>query len=192
MSNANFEDPASEEELIRWRMRVADRFLHYREGIQWRRRLRSERNYGNRQIPQPAERAPDIYLPIMGQHAIVPYEHFNSGGVKFRIDDILGENQLEGRQDRVAAFRNLTRLKNYFASLPDAERFRYRRCLGWGGNGLAAAFDVLNDFGQKIRSIVVKTLFSDNLDFMDEEIQARMFASDLFLLAKFPCPVIWG
>jgi hypothetical protein len=164
-----------EEWWARWRNRLADRFLHYREGMHWRREHREKVDFGGREI-KPEANPPNIYLPLLGlKHSPVPFHHFNSAGVKFRLDDILTEKQLEDNEARIEAFRNLAELKDYFASLPDAERFKYRRCLGWGGNGLAAAFDVMNDSGQKIRSIVVKTLFSDSPTLMEDETRCRMF-----------------
>ncbi len=33
--------------------------------------------------------------------------------------------------------------------------------MGWGGNGLAAAFEVLDGNARKVRAVVVKTLHSN-------------------------------
>ncbi|KAI0390520.1 kinase-like protein [Xylariaceae sp. FL0594] len=199
MTNQVWRTPGNRDELMRWRMRMADKFLHYREGFEWHRSQRTEIDYNNRAIPQPAtakqQRQNQVYMPTLGVQQTWQYVYRDDAGNpipprrgrkgsssaprRFRIDDIHSISQLLGgnnsddksgvNERRLDAFRNLRALKNYFASLPDADMFRYRRCLGWGGNGLAAAFDVLDVHGSRVRGIVVKSLFSGDLDAMDEE-----------------------
>lgn len=74
------------------------------------------------------------------------------------------------RPSNLKAFRQLKALKEHFGkNQPD---FRYRKCLGWGGNGLAAAFDVIDVYGFKLKSVVVKMLFSESRRILRRETQS--------------------
>jgi hypothetical protein len=69
--------------------------------------------------------------------------------------------------EMVSVWRNLQELKTNFKDHPS---LKYRRCLGWGGNGLAAAFDILDEAGRKTRSVTVKMLSWDEDSRVDREI----------------------
>lgn len=71
------------------------------------------------------------------------------------IDAIRSRNFVEEKHRR--AWDHLQFLKRYFAADPS---IKYRRCLGWGGNGLAAAFDCLDEDGNPTDPVVVKMIFS--------------------------------
>ena len=58
-------------------------------------------------------------------------------------------------------------MKHYFAEKHPS--FVYKKTLGWGGNGMAAEFDQLDANGKPARSVVVKMLFSDNVESMEVE-----------------------
>ncbi|KAI0396987.1 kinase-like domain-containing protein [Xylariaceae sp. FL0594] len=46
---------------------------------------------------------------------------------------------------------------------------KYRKCLGWGGNGLAAVFDDVDESGIPVKSYVAKVLFRDEKDLLEAE-----------------------
>ncbi|KAI0444161.1 kinase-like domain-containing protein [Xylaria telfairii] len=100
-------------------------------------------------------------MPGMQQNAY-PFVNTVKDRDEVDIDRISSDWMLDEKLQK--PYQCLTDMKKYFTQeYPD---LRYNRCLGWGGNGLAAAFDVLNKQGEKIKSVVVKMLFSS-----DQELQ---------------------
>jgi hypothetical protein len=101
---------------------------------------------------------PVVVMPGIAQTA---YPYYPPKAEKRDIDVYSDERFVH--PDNLKAFRKLKELKEYFwAKRPE---FRYTKCLGWGGNGLAAAFDIIDVYGLKQKSVVVKMLFrnSDSL-----------------------------
>ncbi|KAI1824112.1 kinase-like domain-containing protein [Xylaria intraflava] len=106
---------------------------------------------------------PEIFIPGQAQRA---YPFKITDDVKFDIggDTVVTKNL---RPSYLKARKAALNLKAYFSR--EYPGLRYRRCLGWGGNGLAAAFDHLTEDGHMIRSLVVKMLFSDDIYLVKEE-----------------------
>ncbi|KAI8949251.1 kinase-like domain-containing protein [Xylaria longipes] len=75
-------------------------------------------------------------------------------------------------------FESIKIMKNYFTR--EYPEMKYNRCLGWGGNGLAAAYDVINEEGEKEKSIVVKMLFSDDQELQKWEVQNSQCVPSIF------------
>ncbi|RWA08269.1 hypothetical protein EKO27_g6840 [Xylaria grammica] len=84
---------------------------------------------------------------------------------KFDIDAYDTERFIDPRFRK--PWRRCQALKEYFAD--QHPELRYNKCLGWGGNGMAAVFDDLKSDGTVSRSVVVKMVFSDNPDVMEDE-----------------------
>ncbi|KAI1430030.1 kinase-like domain-containing protein [Xylaria sp. FL1777] len=153
----------------RLRDRLYVNFGNYRRGLAW--------NNGRIRLPRPFEalsgQAPVVYMPPdMLQHYQHPYRQFRQD--KINLDSVKDINELRNEENRIKnAYNDLQELKAYMTSKNDGKLFRYHRCLGWGGNGLAAAFEVLDKNGQKVRGVVVKTLFSGEEESLDTENHAR-------------------
>lgn len=154
--------------------RLRDRFFvnfgNYRRGQSW--------NQGLGNIPRLFKplrgKAPVVYMP---SDMLASYQHpfrlFRQDKINF--DNISNVNELKGSRNTIKnAYQDLQHLKTYITSRNDGKLFKYQRCLGWGGNGLAAAFDVLGENGQKVRGVVVKTLFNDETDALEREVRACM------------------
>ncbi|KAI1809257.1 hypothetical protein GGS20DRAFT_328889, partial [Poronia punctata] len=99
---------------------------------------------------------PAIYVPGQQQQMTRPFYQGVRG--KLNIDEVTEASDLPARYKR--AYENVQDLKIYFANINP--RLRYRKCLGWGGNGLAAALDDIDENGKKTRSLVAKVLFRDD------------------------------
>ncbi|KAI0205327.1 kinase-like domain-containing protein [Astrocystis sublimbata] len=99
---------------------------------------------------------PSILMPgtVQGAWPFVPAKKDNNVDVDL-ISSVFG---LEEKLRK--PFEMIKRMKSHFAR--NYPEMKYNRCLGWGGNGLAAAYDVMNTQGMKVRSVVVKTIFNDN------------------------------
>lgn len=111
---------------------------------------------------------PSVVVPRIGQGA---YPWVKTGRDHLDLDLITDEKSVQPKY--LEAYLAVNRLKDYFGrKYPE---LRYTRCLGWGGNGLAAAFDVIDVTGQKERAVVVKMLFSDNTDIMKREVRTLQF-----------------
>ncbi|KAI8635452.1 kinase-like domain-containing protein [Xylariaceae sp. FL1651] len=111
---------------------------------------------------------------------LLPFQRH--GRARHDLDALSNANHLEKRfRD---AWNGLQRLKAHFA--PQRRRFKYRRCLGWGGNGLAAAFDELDEQGEKARSVVVKSMFRVNEEARFHEIDNSRWFLFLFSASCVP------
>lgn len=107
--------------------------------------------------------APSVVVPKVGQRAL-PWVKTQRDDID--LDLITDERSLH-RKYRKAYFA-VNRLKAYFErNLPE---LKYNKCLGWGGNGLAAAFDIIDVDGQKERAVVVKMLFLDDPKWLIQEV----------------------
>lgn len=115
--------------------------------------------------------APSVVVPKVGQRAL-PWVKTQRDDID--LDLITDERSLH-RKYRKAYFA-VNRLKAYFErNLPE---LKYNKCLGWGGNGLAAAFDIIDVDGQKERAVVVKMLFLDDPKWLIQEVGNLMVFDD--------------
>ncbi|KAI3325204.1 kinase-like domain-containing protein [Xylariaceae sp. AK1471] len=127
-------------------------FMSYRERF---------RPFDSPTLPLSGE-PPELFTTDMDQMA---YPFVRVAKDKIDIDAVPDPSILPAKV--AYAWSNAQELKKYFAR--ERPGLRYRKCLGWGGNGLAAAFDVLDKSGRKKRSVVVKMLFDDEEELMDIE-----------------------
>ncbi|RYC55260.1 hypothetical protein CHU98_g10953 [Xylaria longipes] len=117
----------------------------------------------NLPLPRPP---PSILMPGMEQRAF-PYVPVKKDDID--LDAITDDWMLEEKIRK--PFESIKIMKNYFTR--EYPEMKYNRCLGWGGNGLAAAYDVINEEGEKEKSIVVKMLFSDDQELQKWEVQNK-------------------
>ncbi|KAI8952102.1 kinase-like domain-containing protein [Xylaria longipes] len=143
-------------------------FANYRRGLHF---SNSNRNRNLREFHPLSGDAPVIYIPSGYDVRQIPFQLSRQDKIDI---DTLKERDLKGlRNSVVNAYNDLQRLKTYMSSKSDGKLFKYRRCLGWGGNGLAAVFDILDENNNLVRSVVVKTLFDDDDESLDIEKHAR-------------------
>ncbi|TGJ85878.1 hypothetical protein E0Z10_g2868 [Xylaria hypoxylon] len=145
-----------------------ENFGNYRRGITW-----NDGPSTLRDAFQPiSAKAPVIYMPASWLYTRQqPFRLYHQD--RINIDTLEDIRDMKGLQDSFAsAWRDLQQLKSYIVSQKERKLFRYQRCLGWGGNGLAAAFDVLDQDGRKVRGVVVKTLFNDDKETLENEVDA--------------------
>ncbi|KAI1161567.1 kinase-like domain-containing protein [Nemania serpens] len=136
-----------------YRQDASDKFFKYRRGI--------GRGIFSRPLPLRGP-PPVVDMPGLRQTA---YPYLNKASEKFNnIDEIHDRRLVEEKNMR--AWDNLQFLKDYFAQ---TRRVKYRKCLGWGGNGLAAAFDSVDDQGNPTGPVVVKMIFSHSRRAMKQE-----------------------
>lgn len=147
--------------LKEMRDRFFENFDNYRLGIPWD---------ANRRKPfKPLEGdAPIIFIPVNVDARQLPFRVATAAGVNLDTVEDLSRLQNSIRH----AHNELQRLKDNIMSRGNGERFVYQRCLGWGGYGLAAVFDIRDENGQKIRGIVVKILLKNDEKLMEEEVAA--------------------
>ncbi|KAI1437451.1 hypothetical protein GGR50DRAFT_699982 [Xylaria sp. CBS 124048] len=110
-------------------------------------------------VPEPGH-PPVIPVPDKEQRAY-RFSLLPPTGGKHRIDKSYTRRR-ERELTPVArhARRLSVNLRSHFAKYNP--RLKYRKCLGYGGNGIALAYDELSEDGQrKIRSLVVKIVFTD-------------------------------
>ncbi|KAI0532592.1 kinase-like domain-containing protein [Xylaria digitata] len=86
---------------------------------------------------------PEVFYPAVEQYG---QRFLPSARDKFDLDKI---TNLQGLPQNITkAWLDNRRMKRYFST--EYPRLRYKKCLGWGGNGMAAAFDEINENGQNI------------------------------------------
>ncbi|KAI1747661.1 kinase-like domain-containing protein [Xylaria castorea] len=107
---------------------------------------------------------PNILMPGMKQEAW-PYVPVRKDDVD--VDAITDDWMLEQKVRK--PYESVRMLKRYFAR--NYPEMKYNRCLGWGGNGLAAAYDIMNEEGEKQKSVVVKMLFEEDQELQKWEVQ---------------------
>ncbi|KAI0449369.1 kinase-like domain-containing protein [Xylaria acuta] len=107
---------------------------------------------------------PSVLMPGMQQTAY-PYVPVRKDDID--IDAITDDWMLE--QKIRQPYESINTMKKYFAR--NYPEMKYNRCLGWGGNGLAAAYDVINEEGEKDKSVVVKMLFQEDQELQKWEVQ---------------------
>ncbi|KAI3322000.1 kinase-like protein [Xylariaceae sp. AK1471] len=149
------------------RKKLYDSFKHYREGKIFDVVERSRARFGNTSLPLSGD-PPQVFIPGTAPR-LVHYQQ--SKKIKVMIDEISDARNVSNSM--LNAWMDLQRVKTYFENRRDARRFQYRRCLGWGGNGIAAAWDVLDGNGTPERAIVVKSLFNDEENALQAERHAR-------------------
>ncbi|KAJ8119487.1 hypothetical protein ONZ43_g3565 [Nemania bipapillata] len=120
-------------QMAGFRQALFDDFFAYRQGK-------------SRDFPFPAlpfqGPTPGIIMPGIAQQA---YPYYPPRQERKDLD-LYNDSELVDEAS-MKAFRRLRDLKNYFAE--ERPEFVYKKCMGWGGNGLAAAFDVV-DSGKQI------------------------------------------
>ncbi|KAI1109062.1 kinase-like domain-containing protein [Nemania sp. NC0429] len=129
-----------------WRNKMFDKFFKYRRGV-------------HRDFPQPV-------LPVQGRPPPVDFPETDQIALAYQNDPSRRAGNLDDIPDRSLvkeedqkAWDNLQYLKNYFAG---GQVMRYRKCLGWGGNGLAAAFDRFDAKGNR-KDPVVRFLKAEHI-----------------------------
>ncbi|GAW23882.1 hypothetical protein ANO14919_134590 [Xylariales sp. No.14919] len=150
----------TEERIDRWRKKKYYEFRNYREG-----RHIDVDDYQD--LPRAGE-APEVYYPAMVQFADPVILRDRD---EMDIDNVADPLHLPYQY--VKAYRTCQTLKQQFAQ--NFPHLRYQKCLGWGGNGMAAAFEDIDRNGQKVRSVVVKMLFSNSPEAMQMETEMRKF-----------------
>ncbi|TRX93287.1 hypothetical protein FHL15_005866 [Xylaria flabelliformis] len=103
-------------------------------------------------------------MPGMRQEAF-PYVPVRKDEVD--LDAITDDWMLEHKLRK--PYQSVQLMKEYFAR--NYPEMKYNRCLGWGGNGLAAAYDIMDEEGEKRKSAVVKMLFDDDQELQKWEVQ---------------------
>jgi len=109
-----------------------------------------------------AGRPPEVYIPGMDQ---TTFRYHKGPRKRFNIDAATDRNYVPARY--VQAWERVQELKKHF--ITHHPRLRYRKCLGWGGNGLASVFDDIDENGRKVKSYVAKVLFRDDEDLLEME-----------------------
>ncbi|KAI2636102.1 kinase-like domain-containing protein [Xylaria nigripes] len=153
------------------RNRLFARFVNYRQGLSFSHPVSRSFNPVSGDVP------PSVYVPIhpdFRQFKYVLQQH------RINLDDVRDLTGFDQLRDLlgfdasiVQASDALQRLKSHFAAKRrHGKTFKYQRCLGWGGNGLAAAFDVVDENDQKDRSVVVKMMLKDGTDAAKFEVNA--------------------
>ncbi|KAI0442256.1 kinase-like domain-containing protein [Xylaria telfairii] len=143
-------------------------FSRYRRGINYNS---NERNRNRKDFQPRSGEAPVIYIPSGYDTRQIPFQLSHQEKIDI---DTLQRRDLRGlRNSIVNAYNDLQNLKTYISSKNNGNLFKYRRCLGWGGNGLAAVFDILDKNSNPVRSVVIKTLFDDDDETLDIEKHAR-------------------
>ncbi|KAI1299462.1 hypothetical protein F5Y03DRAFT_408806 [Xylaria venustula] len=121
-----------------------------------------QRYQGYQQLPLKGH-PPPPHDPVPGPRPAIPVTLATSE--KIDIDRFTDATFVP--DEFKAAWQRCQVIKNYFAI--EYPTLRYNKCLGWGGNGMATLFDDLDNRGNKVRSVVVKSLISDNPVFMEIE-----------------------
>jgi hypothetical protein len=107
-------------------------------------------------------RPPEVYVPNVDQ---TTYRFYRGPRRGFDIDTVTDRHFVPDRY--VQAWERVQELKKHFiARYPHLE---YRKCLGWGGNGLASVFDEVDENGLKVKSYVAKVLFRDEEHLLEIE-----------------------
>ncbi|KAI0859489.1 hypothetical protein F4860DRAFT_256663 [Xylaria cubensis] len=112
-------------------------------------------------------------MPGMRQEAF-PYVPVRKDEID--LDTITDDWMLEHKIRK--PYQSVQLMKEYFAR--NYPELKYNRCLGWGGNGLAAAYDMMDEEGEKRKSVVVKMLFDDDQELQKWEVQ-NIWATSLHL-----------
>ncbi|GAW22573.1 hypothetical protein ANO14919_121130 [Xylariales sp. No.14919] len=144
----------------RMRIRMRNRLRTYREGSEFDENNPDDQDV-YQQIPIPGI-SPRIFVPPVNQQF---YPLVLGSKDKFDIDAYDTERFIEPKFRK--PWRRCQALKEYFAD--QHPELRYNKCLGWGGNGMAAVFDDVKSDGTVSRSVVVKMVFSDNPYVMEDE-----------------------
>ncbi|KAJ8124379.1 hypothetical protein O1611_g9261 [Lasiodiplodia mahajangana] len=131
-------------------------FFQHRTGARWTTRAPD--------IPL-AGQPPDVVLPTIEQTA---FPYYRSGKGVSDLDAHADASTLAPKSR--LAFDNLQTLKDYFAG--EYPQIHYSKCLGFGGNGLAAAFNVFDKNGNR-QPIVVKVIFQDDEATLKKETDAH-------------------
>ncbi|KAI0428730.1 hypothetical protein F5Y09DRAFT_312356 [Xylaria sp. FL1042] len=145
MSWAPNQPPKWQEQL---RTRLFNTFSAYRRGL----------DLQDVDAPQqlPLQGAPlEVYFPHV---RVMPQPFTLSERDKFNLDKHDDERWVP--DEFKVPWRQARALRDHFVfQFPG---LKYNKCLGWGGNGLAALFDDCDQLGNRIRSVVVKMVYSEN------------------------------
>ncbi|KAI2632245.1 kinase-like domain-containing protein [Hypoxylon sp. NC1633] len=138
------------------RMRRFDKYLHYRLGLDWDDAERKLEFYGMPELPLPGTadifNAQSLILPEQRRQLDVnriPYRRSRRTRDRANID-----NMSKPKPGLEAAWEATQRLKTGFT---EESHIKYQKCLGWGGQGLAASLIEYNDKDEEVRHLVVKT-----------------------------------
>ncbi|KAI0977612.1 hypothetical protein F4678DRAFT_477656 [Xylaria arbuscula] len=154
-----FQVPRRQRERSLWhklRLKNFNRLTAYRRGEQ----VSDENAY--QQLPLRG-RPPPPDDPVPGPRPAYPVTLASRD--RFQIDMYTDEAFVP--DEFKVSWRRCQTLKEHFAL--EYPTLRYNKCLGWGGNGMATVFDDLDNRGNKVRSVVVKMLISDDPEFMEIE-----------------------
>ncbi|KAI5927374.1 kinase-like domain-containing protein [Camillea tinctor] len=126
-----------------------DMFKFYRQGNYWPLSARWARKYSHPDLPLKGK--PKVEMPGQRQR-LIGY----SRSERERADlDNMEDDEVE--DDDLEAWETIQHLQNKF-QVPGVN-MRYNKCIGWGGQGLVSAFDVLGPRGQLVKKVVVKAHF---------------------------------
>ncbi|KAI0490281.1 kinase-like domain-containing protein [Xylaria cf. heliscus] len=125
---------------------------------------------------------PSILMPGMVQTSY-PYIPVTKDDVD--LDAITDDWLMEPKVRQ--PYESLRKLRQYFAR--NYPEMKYNRCLGWGGNGLAAAYDVMSAGGERQRSVVVKMLFFEDRELQQWEVQNSQYTPSKMGLFSYPAHV---
>ncbi|GAP93349.2 putative serine threonine protein kinase protein [Rosellinia necatrix] len=145
----------SDEWKAYWRHKMFLQFRGYRLGIEYGKK------YDEPILPDlPKQgRPPEVFVSGVKQTALPWVPIVNP------IDmDMVATGRFLGPRN-LKAFNAVKRLKGYFERKHPG--MMYNRCLGWGSNGLAAAFDLKYPPGEKV---VVKMVFSEKRNHRNTEV----------------------
>ncbi|KAI1126917.1 kinase-like domain-containing protein [Nemania abortiva] len=151
------------------RFRWFDQFYQYRTG--------KRRDFARLPIPLLGD-VPEIVMPGTKQVAL-PYSR--KPNEKEAIDQYENEQFVDPKNKK--AFKGLQILKSNFSL--DLPTCKYQKCLGWGGNGLAAKFDVVDKNGAKKKSVVVKMIFQDDEGVLAQEVDSLKAGSTSRIVVVF-------
>ncbi|KAI0160227.1 kinase-like domain-containing protein [Xylariaceae sp. FL1272] len=158
-------------QINEFRREKIDQFWYYRNGLVWDREERRRQNYSKADLPL-LDSSPFIIVPN-----VAPFSKELERPVQHRlnIDQYSKSANIDQLPPKArVAWRESRRLRTAFSK--NKPGFRYLRSLGWGGQGIASAYEQFFA-GRKVRNVVVKMSFAADPTVMKNEILAR---TDLF------------
>ncbi|KAI1106344.1 kinase-like protein [Jackrogersella minutella] len=157
------------------RLERYDKFLHYRAGREWDRAERRTRGYGRVRLPRPGHATLDIPFGQRPDQVQYPYV---KNAMKLNLDE-LDAAPLYDKEAK--AWHLLQRIKYGFGV---KRKFKYKRCLGRGGNGVAVQFEEVNEMDEPIRQLAVKMLLSYENPDHEEDLFNEMQIMELMRKAE--------
>ncbi|KAI1259323.1 kinase-like domain-containing protein [Xylariaceae sp. FL1019] len=149
-----------------FRREKIDQFWYYRNGLVWNRDERRRNNYSKADLPL-LDSSPFIFVPNvvpLNKELQRPVQH------QLDIDQYSKSANIKHLPPKAQiAWRESHRLRSAFSTRKTG--FRYWKSLGWGGQGIASAYEQFFA-GRKVRNMVVKMNFAADPAVMKNEILA--------------------